>query len=457
MVAFDDKEYKSKKDPFLREYRRIEPYRATTSDGDPREPRRPLTKDLNLREEYKNQLVEKFNDLIVYLHSVFDDPITLPAVEKVIKAKAEENLRKLKESFEVLNLKYEFESDIFSLIDLDKIIEDSIDDTADSHSDSDKSSSVENNKETTNTSQNTISSVTPIVKETKMPQSKHDFISMANDTINYKYSGDTAGLNAFIDGIELLDELCEADNKSLLLKFIMTRLDGKAREVIKDPKTAADVVTQLKSAIKNESSKVIEGRMLALRADKTNLTKFAERAEKLAEQYRRSLCDEGFSKDKAKELSIEKTVELCRKSSRSATLTSIIASTKFTEPKEVIAKMIVEISNLKQEGQSQQYGQKNGNKNKNKHFSNNGSSRSNGQNYNNNQNHGASSSGYQNNNGKKYNNSGSNNRNGQNNNSNGQNRTYTNSNFRRSNNDQSIRMISGNQSTSGNGGDHAEN
>lgn len=86
---------------------------------------------------------------------------------------------------------------------------------------------------------------------------------------------------------------------------------------------------------------------MAPRADENNLTKFSERAEELAEQYRRSLCTEGFSKEKAKEIAIEKKVDLCRKSARSERLQAIIAATKFSEPKEVIAKMIVEINHLK--------------------------------------------------------------------------------------------------------------
>lgn len=128
----------------------------------------------------------------------------------------------------------------------------------------------------------------------------------------------------------------------------MTRLEGNAREaIIAPPEKPNDIITQLKAFIKTESSKVIEGRMLALRADKTSLTKFAERAEEFAEQFRRSLCVEGFSKQKAKELSVEKTVELCRKTARSETVTAIIASTKFNEAKKVIAKMIVEINTVK--------------------------------------------------------------------------------------------------------------
>lgn len=111
-----------------------------------------------------------------------------------------------------------------------------------------------------------------------------------------------------------------------------------------------------------QSSKVIEGRMLALRADKTNLTKFSERAEELAEQYRRSLCDEGYAKDRTKELALTKTVELCRKNITSTTVDAIIASKTFSEPKEVIATMIVEINNLKQLRSSAQYTHKNGNK-----------------------------------------------------------------------------------------------
>lgn len=61
----------------------------------------------------------------------------------------------------------------------------------------------------------------------------------------------------------------------------MNRLEGKAREaILTQPVVVDQIITQLRAGIKSESSKVVEGRILALRADKTCLAKFSEQAEK---------------------------------------------------------------------------------------------------------------------------------------------------------------------------------
>lgn len=286
-------------------------------------------------------------------------------------------------------------------------------------------------------------------------------MALAHRTINYKYNGDPLALDSFIDAITLLTILCEAENKNICIQFIMTKLEGEAREAIEtQPTETKEIIDSLKKHIKPESSKVIEGRILALRADKTNLTTFSQRAEELAEQYRRSLCNEGYFKAKAKELSIEKTVDLCRRSARNDQVKSIIASTAFNEPKEVIAKMIVEINNVKldksvthkhnnfhnKNSNNKSYKSNNGN-NYNKQYNNRNSGSSNSQNGGNNRQNNGNGNGHRGNR-SNYNNS---------NNSNG--RTFynsNNSNNSRRQNDQPLRYYSGNEATPSSGGQTSE-
>lgn len=286
-------------------------------------------------------------------------------------------------------------------------------------------------------------------------QTPADFIRTAYQMINTKYSGDPSGRDSFIDAIELLKELCEAQNNQTFVKFVMTRLEGKARQLIGETPANVDIIIErLRAGIKRESSKVIEGRILALRADKTSLLKFSEQAEKLADRLNESLCVEGFSQAKAKEITIEKTVEMCRKSAKNDTVKAVLAASAFSEPKEVIAKMIVEINNLKQDRPHTSYSHKGGNNNRNHG------------NFNNNKNQGQSQGGYQNNrnsnrNSQHHNNNRQNNnngyrsntnfRNGQNNHGNSNNRgNYINQSQQGTS--QTIRHISGNEMNPGNSG-----
>lgn len=97
--------------------------------------------------------------------------------------------------------------------------------------------------------------------------------------------------------------------------------------------TAKDITDALRIAIKPESSKVVEGKMIALQVNKGDFSKFNEQAEKLAEAYRRSLIIEGMTKAKSQELTISKTaVELCRKTARSEIVKSILSSGTYTQP-----------------------------------------------------------------------------------------------------------------------------
>lgn len=435
MEIFKHDNYKLKKRNFLREYTRVEPYRT----------RRDLTKNVALQTEYKEGLVETYNELTTFLASGYETELNLQYREYIL-GKHESFKEKLKLSFDILGLTYEFEEENFALIDVEQL---NVSVVTESESSEDEQSSASNSM--TDNSNITVN----------MTQTTKDFITMANHMIGSKYDGDPINLDSFLDSVALLIELCENNNRSILLKFVLTRLEGRAREVIPDNPTTVQMITDaLKANIKNEPSKVIEGRILALRAERNNLSKFAEKAEELAEQFRRSLCTEGFTKEKAKEMAIEKTVEMCRKSAKYDSVKTVLASTKFEEPKEVIAKMIIETNTSKQEqleAQSQKQfqnhrGNKNGRKNGNNfnrgnghrndnnsqrdnsqrdNRSNNGSYRNNQQNFgtnnqNRSQNHG---NGYNNNNRGNYNNQ---NRNGNRNNSN----VHT------------IRFVSGNEETS---------
>lgn len=470
MAIIDEKKYSELLALYDRECKRVERYRS-----------RDLTKNKNKIIEYKEGLTKTYNDLLNYLN-----PIATGTEKVDIENRIVTLFKRLKECFLLLNFDYPFDSNISSIIDISKVAESGISNAlSDSDSESSTASgdtiqkgvkfgkkshsspqkhtkkSSDKQKSLTKHSSRTFDRQ-PVFQEPResssssenleMEQTVKQLMQLATSTINYRYDGDPLKLASFIDAIELLKDLCEEQNERILVRFLMTRLEGKAREaIVEDPYDPDDIITQLRAAIKNDSSKVIEGRMLALNSDRMNLTKFAERAEELAEKYRRSLCDEGFSKAKAKELTIEKTVELCRKNAKTDNVFTLLGAKTFSDPKEVIAKMITEINatkTLRNNSNKNGYN-KNGNGNSNRKFN-----KHNGQNSNSNSNNGRYSNNKQNGNGngnrQNWNNNG--NKHGQNNHGS---RTYTNSSFKRQN-DQNVRLISGNEVVPGNGGQTSE-
>lgn len=169
-----------------------------------------------------------------------------------------------------------------------------------------------------------------------------EFIRVASQTINKNYSGDPLALNAFINAITLAKQLSDGLFDDFLKTFILTKLEGKALECVDQDGTINQIIADLKKNIKPDNSKVVSGRMLAMKLGKLSPPDFSKQAEELAEALQRSLIVEGIGREKAKEMAIEKTVEMCRQSAKTDVVRSVLAAATFKDPKEVIAKLITE-------------------------------------------------------------------------------------------------------------------
>lgn len=170
-----------------------------------------------------------------------------------------------------------------------------------------------------------------------------EFLNLASKTISRNYDGDPLALQAFINSLQLLEDFATDDLKPIFCRFIKSKLEKRAKECVPaDADTVQDIITALKNGIKPDNSKVIAGRILALRLDRSKLNEFSQNAEELAEAFQRSLIIEGIPHNKAREMSIEKTIELCRNAAKSDLVKSVLAASQFESPKEVIAKYLVE-------------------------------------------------------------------------------------------------------------------
>lgn len=229
------------------------------------------------------------------------------------------------------------------------------------------------------------------IENPNMAMTNVEFLALASKTINTPYDGNPLTLNAFINSIEILKEVVPNNLAQMFFKVVKSKLTGKALDLIPNEINTVDgVIEILTGKIKPDNSKVVAGRLLALRADKSKMTEFTDQAEKLADVLQRSLIIEGITHDKAKEMTIEKTVELCRNATRSDLVKSILAATKFDSPKEVVAKYVIEGNTEEKEKQILQFksyqkrGNGNGNgynKNKNFRYSQNKNGNQNYQNY----------------------------------------------------------------------------
>lgn len=185
----------------------------------------------------------------------------------------------------------------------------------------------------------------------EMTQTIADFMKYTQSILNYKYTGDPLELNGFISDAKMLQSLATSDEtKTFCFSYIKNRVRGRAEEYIPDNCTSIEeIIDALKSKIKPENSTVVEGKILSLRLQRGDFSKFAQEAEKLSEAFRRALIVEGITKNKAEEMTINKMVDLCRKTTKVEIVKSVLESTKFDTPADVIAKFITQSDKARRE------------------------------------------------------------------------------------------------------------
>lgn len=189
-----------------------------------------------------------------------------------------------------------------------------------------------------------------------MAMTNTEFLALASRTLNKNYDGNPLALSAFINSIELLKEVVPNNLNRMFTKFVESKLEGKALDSIpQNPNSVDEIILALRTQIKPDNSKVVAGRLLALKPDRAKMSEFTEQAESLADALQRSLIIEGITQAKAREMTIERTVELCRNATRSDLVKSILAASKFDSPKEVVAKYVVEANTEEKEKQIFQF------------------------------------------------------------------------------------------------------
>lgn len=318
-----------------------------------------LTTNRNKHIEYLTELVRTYNDIITYVSTFYQ---TLDTETKKLFRDDWIYIRdKVNAVYGKLNVTSELPRQIFVLLSIGPILENY------NHNATPEPSTSQTNNLIPPTGGRTKSQDTELIpkppsSEKSLPErtdnmaatieQKMEFIRAASQMINRSYAGDPLALASFVNSIRLLKAVTAANLNDVLLEFVKTRLEGRALEWIPpNPADVDEIITALERGIHPDNSKVVAGRLLALRVDKSKLVEFTEQAEKLADALRRSLIIEGISQAKASEMCIEKTVEVCRNAARSDLVKSVLASSKFESPKEVVAKYVVESSTEEKEKQ----------------------------------------------------------------------------------------------------------
>lgn len=301
--------------------------------------------------EYLHDLIESYNAAIRFIQKEYrnyNNELKRVAIEEIEYFRG-----KVVKCFEKLNIKESFSQDsYFNILNLELVWKYfSIAEIQSAFLERTKTSSLWRPGSVINPLKNPLEN-----QNTTMTMTPVDFLALASRTINTPYDGNPLTLSAFINSIEILKEVVPDTLSAMFVRFIKSKLSGKALDIVPDATNSVNgIIGILKQKIKPDNSKVIAGRLLALRAEKANMTEFTDQAEKLADALQRSLIIEGISHEKAKEMTIEKTVELCRNATRSDLVKSILAASKFDSSKEVVAKYVVEANTEAREKQILQF------------------------------------------------------------------------------------------------------
>lgn len=335
---------------------------------------RELSRNTDTLESQLNDITDTYNDYIQYASSLWSK---IHRDDKTFLKQQLQQLRdKLVACYEKLKCNYSIPINLLHLIDPNvkeeenqtgsstesKQAVDPVDIESESDDENSKNnlsilvtsfgdSSDNNIQDHSNTKE--IQTQTEEKQETMSDLNKIEFLKLAASTVNRTFSGDPLALQSFIDSVDLLESFATTnDLKTTLITFVLTKLEGKAREaIVGRPTTVASIIENLRSKIKPDSSKIIEGRIQALRIDKMSLQDFASKTDELAENFRRALIVEGIPSNKAEEMTVEKTIEMCRSNARTGLVKSVLASSTFSNHKEVVSKFIIQINTQQSEQQ----------------------------------------------------------------------------------------------------------
>lgn len=255
-----------------------------------------LTTNIGKHKEYIRDLVPAYNKIIEFISYKEKSGIT-PEAQNVYKAELIKLRERFGECLRRLNINIELNTQLLVIYRVDPLIKlldewfenntaalqasnyftDSYDELEGAVGGQTSSKIPNINKETGTTSESANQNNLNMARDLTVPE----FMRLCAQTINYNYEGNPLTLDSFISSIEYLQIVTTDPLKETLFRFVGTKLAGKAKEAV--PRDAQNVeaiiINALKSQIKPDSSKVVAGRMIALRLDKKQIQEFSKTAE----------------------------------------------------------------------------------------------------------------------------------------------------------------------------------
>lgn len=298
--------------------------------------------------DYRIKIINAYNRLNRYCHQRY--PSASEEGKQTLLLNSDYAKEKFKECLVKLNCKYTLSDEPFQVVNETDVPLPTIEESTESNQET--NSSGKSTPSLQDSENSLSSSISGEKQPVTMAQDRAEVLTLCKNVLQTDYKGEPLELESFINKINMLKDLVETVNVPTLFAYVKIKLSGKALEALKPTdNTVERIITSLRERIKPENSDVIKGKMTALRLANKSIQEFAKQAEDLSEAFKRSLVIEGFPENKAHQLTIEKTIDICRESAYSDVVKSVLASSKFTTAQDVISKFITETDKSKTEKQ----------------------------------------------------------------------------------------------------------
>lgn len=159
----------------------------------------------------------------------------------------------------------------------------------------------------------------------------------------HTYDGKENETEAFIESMELLDELTQAEHKGIMVKFIRTRITGKAKSVLTDDiKTVAQIKAKLKEKFTVKlSSDAILAQLRNCKQGNRKLTDFSKQVEDLSSLLTRAFISENVAtNDTAEKLAEKFSVQAFINNIENSETSLILKATNLSTLNELVTKAV---------------------------------------------------------------------------------------------------------------------
>lgn len=156
------------------------------------------------------------------------------------------------------------------------------------------------------------------------------------------YDGKPETLTQFVDSVELLTTLTPNTQTDTLLKFVKTRLIGKARDVAQGAEDIEEILRKIKQHCgSTTTSDSLKAKLMACRQH-NNAAGFVAEVEKLTSQLAAQYLFEGIPPDAARKLAETAGVEAVKKGTKNPQMKLILTAGTFNTLAEATTKLLKE-------------------------------------------------------------------------------------------------------------------